>query len=453
MKAVILAGGRGGRFEPYTIDHPKAIYPVLYHPMITRVLDTLPDTISEIIITLNYKGEEVIAVVGDEYNGKKVSYVWQDPNTKGTWPAVYATRNFFKDHEELFLMIACDDIFNTIEIENAIKQKVPLFGIHKKILPAKYHGMRLDSEGNIVSFERHLNENREELVEDVFACGLYILPAKIFTFEPKQLIDGEYGLPQTLLARYENFKMKSIVISQWFGLNTPAEVVVFEEYLLKHGHQIDVPITKRHWDTVIINESHEPLTEVCESEKMIFAKNIQTILDHSPYILRDSVVTMLNKASQNLPDGYNLVIIDTVRPLERQQNNWDKKFEEFSQKHPYETKEQIEARVGLVVARPNRFANHNCGGAVDVCLCDQYNNIVDCGYLPQDIKEMEFVKMFSSHISDEQKTNRKILRDAMTNAGFVYYPGEWWHYCYGDRMWAVYTKRSTCQYGPIQDII
>ena len=60
--------------------------------------------------------------------------------------------------------------------------------------------------------------------------------------------------------------------------------------------------------------------------------------------------------------------------------------------------------------------------------------------------------MFSEDINEDQKQNRKILREAMERAGFVWYPGEWWHYCYGDRMWAVYTNRQECFYGPIQEI-
>ena len=35
----------------------------------------------------------------------------------------------------------------------------------------------------------------------------------------------------------------------------------------------------------------------------------------------------------------------------------------------------------------------------------------------------------------------------MENAGFKNYPNEWWHFCYGDRMWAAYSKRKDCFYG------
>ena len=55
----------------------------------------------------------------------------------------------------------------------------------------------------------------------------------------------------------------------------------------------------------------------------------------------------------------------------------------------------------------------------------------------------------SDLISQPQMKNRKILYDAMINAGFVNYPLEWWHYSYGDRMWAAYSKRTECFYDKI----
>lgn len=38
----------------------------------------------------------------------------------------------------------------------------------------------------------------------------------------------------------------------------------------------------------------------------------------------------------------------------------------------------------------------------------------------------------------------------MKKEDFVWYPGEWWHYCFGDRMWAVYSNQIECFYGPIE---
>ena len=32
---------------------------------------------------------------------------------------------------------------------------------------------------------------------------------------------------------------------------------------------------------------------------------------------------------------------------------------------------------------------------------------------------------------------------------FVNFPGEWWHFCYGDKMWAAYKNKKECKYGYI----
>jgi D-alanyl-D-alanine dipeptidase len=129
--------------------------------------------------------------------------------------------------------------------------------------------------------------------------------------------------------------------------------------------------------------------------------------------------------------------------------------------NPKLTDKEIEDQVKLVTARPNPLANHHCGGAIDVCLCDEKGNILDMGTLPSGITENNVLlyqkkfpmfpnSFFKKRITKEQEVNRKILRDAMETQDFVWYPGEWWHYCYGDRMWAVYTNRTECFYGSIE---
>jgi D-alanyl-D-alanine dipeptidase len=115
--------------------------------------------------------------------------------------------------------------------------------------------------------------------------------------------------------------------------------------------------------------------------------------------------------------------------------------------------EEINHEVGLVVARPIGITNHVCGGAVDVMLVNQNNEPLDFGtkYAPVDESGRKKCPMFADDLTDEQKQNRKLLRNRMESVGFVWYPGEWWHYCYGDRMWALYTGQKKCFYGPINN--
>lgn len=46
--------------------------------------------------------------------------------------------------------------------------------------------------------------------------------------------------------------------------------------------------------------------------------------------------------------------------------------------------------------------------------------------------------------------NRLILLRAMQRAGFVNYPTEWWHFSYGDKMWAAYCNKKTAVYDVVK---
>jgi D-alanyl-D-alanine dipeptidase len=43
-----------------------------------------------------------------------------------------------------------------------------------------------------------------------------------------------------------------------------------------------------------------------------------------------------------------------------------------------------------------------------------------------------------------------VLGDALSGAGLVNYPTEWWHWSYGDRYWALVTGAPTTRYGPVR---
>lgn len=78
---------------------------------------------------------------------------------------------------------------------------------------------------------------------------------------------------------------------------------------------------------------------------------------------------------------------------------------------------------------------HQSGAAVDISLVDQ------CPAVEYDMGGE--VRGFGENadfdypgISAEARKNRNILRAALEKVGMVNYPAEWWHYSFGDRLWA-----------------
>jgi D-alanyl-D-alanine dipeptidase len=154
---------------------------------------------------------------------------------------------------------------------------------------------------------------------------------------------------------------------------------------------------------------------------------------------------MLYKAKSLLPDGMNLCILCGYRSIEQQRLEWNREFKKQKSLNPLLSDDKIEFIARKIVACPkNGFGPHQTGGAVDVTISNNHGKL-DMGgdYVGEN------PATFSSDITIEQKENRAILYKAMTNAGFVNYPNEWWHYSFGDRAWAAYSSRKFAIYGKI----
>jgi D-alanyl-D-alanine dipeptidase len=206
--------------------------------------------------------------------------------------------------------------------------------------------------------------------------------------------------------------------------------------------QISTTLPKEAWQPITIIENNDPIVRILPTPKLHLA---------TPHIhIRSALIQMLEQASNHLPDEFCLYIVEGVRTLEKQQALWNECHEQIKKEFPHESIDFWNAHTGLLVAPPSPLANHNCGGAVDVTLIyKDSGEQVDMGTSIQSGSAYSRTKMFSEEIQDHHKHHRTILRESMERAGFVWYPGEWWHYCYGDRMWAVYSGKKECVYGPI----
>lgn len=193
-------------------------------------------------------------------------------------------------------------------------------------------------------------------------------------------------------------------------------------------------------------DNNEPLVDIkSENSSLFFGGRLES---ENKVFLRKSVADKIMLAAQSLPFGVYFMIYDAYRPLSVQQQKWHKKYKYYQELYPNESAEQITLRTRRVVADPRRgHGGHQTGGAIDISLCDKNGVELDMGtpYLSTDrnIKTKSDVNLTA-------KNNRRLLCKVMQKNGFVNYPNEWWHFCYGDRMWAAYSGKRTCFYGLVK---
>ncbi len=184
----------------------------------------------------------------------------------------------------------------------------------------------------------------------------------------------------------------------------------------------------------------------CGEVMIPIEKRDNLFLDRHPMHGRKSVVEKLYMVAAELKkEGYGLHVFQIYRSPEEQAGRKESVRKELRKSHPDLSQEDYERLVDLNVAGVG--GGHQSGGAVDLTICDKDGNDLDMGtrYLEHNNKTITE----SKHIESEQKLYRRILKEEMQRAGFINYPAEWWHYAYGDRMWAVYKNKGYAIYDNI----
>ncbi len=129
MKALILAGGRGSRLNEFTKDKNKSMIELFGKPLIEYNLEHAFEAgVSEIVVVVGYRKEDIVKHVGREYRGIKVSYVVQKEQ-RGLVHAIECAKGAIED-SDFFLMLG-DEILINAKIKDMVKRfkKVDLFAV------------------------------------------------------------------------------------------------------------------------------------------------------------------------------------------------------------------------------------------------------------------------------------------------------------------------------------
>ena len=181
--------------------------------------------------------------------------------------------------------------------------------------------------------------------------------------------------------------------------------------------------------------------------------------------LREEVVNRLVKVNDYLisKSSFNLLIYDSWRPLEVQEFMFKRAFLLECEKSDIDTSfENIKSypsilkKVEKFWAYPSHDTRcpppHSTGGALDVCLSDKEGNLVEMGSMVDQMDETSN-PYFYANIKNEEaiiwNSRRNLLREIMTKFGFAQHPNEWWHFSYGDQLWAWKNKKENALYGKI----
>ena len=176
-------------------------------------------------------------------------------------------------------------------------------------------------------------------------------------------------------------------------------------------------------------------------------------------LLRQAVGARLRKVDQRLrAEGLRLHLFDAWRPRGVQAYFHDVWMpREVRRRHPDWADAEVMAETERYWAAPSssssRPAPHATGGAVDLTIVWADGEPLWMGSLFDDATALAHTARFEAEteapsFSDEEaRANRRLLYWLMLDAGFASHPQEWWHYSYGDQMWAIHKDEPAALYG------
>jgi len=212
MNAVILAAGLGKRLLPMTETIPKALVEIKGRPIIYWVLDAVPDKISHVIIVTGYLGEQITELIGEEYEGKRITYSKQG-DLKGNLEAL---RSAIDQLDDRFLMLQTDDMVCKRDLDELIKHELGTLVIDFN--QQNHYGVCKLNGGN------HVKEFIEKpIYTSKIIPGPYVLDKRIFDIEIQPNDKGEYVVAEAVnkMIATTGARVRAVEAHGWETLTSP----------------------------------------------------------------------------------------------------------------------------------------------------------------------------------------------------------------------------------------
>ena len=191
----------------------------------------------------------------------------------------------------------------------------------------------------------------------------------------------------------------------------------------------------------------------------------------SSLLLRKSVAKKIMNANKKLRHyGVEFFIYDCYRPEKVQSFLYLDWFpRQLRENNPDLKENELNRLLNKLTAAPNTKLNggespppHSTGGAVDLSLRYIENKQqLFMGSIIDDSSELAITSFYEilqyekklGESEMEALKNRRVLYWALKEEGFENYPNEWWHFSFGDQLWAYLSNNKIAYYSKVDNIL
>ena len=239
MKALILAGGRGSRLTDITKLQNKSLIKIGGKCLIEHNLDKVATIaeISEIVIVVGYRAEDIINRFGTEYKGKKIRYVIQKEQ-HGLVHAIECAKEAIGSDD--FLLMLADELLINEKVKDMVQKfcSENLFGIcgvineSDKQKISKTYTVMVNENGRIF----RLIEKPPVAINNLQGTGHCILKNQILDYMARTPINpnrGEKELVDLIQCAVDEGHtiLVFVVADKYSNINTEEDIEYIEKFL------------------------------------------------------------------------------------------------------------------------------------------------------------------------------------------------------------------------------
>lgn len=209
-------------------------------------------------------------------------------------------------------------------------------------------------------------------------------------------------------------------------------------------------LQKQQSRTKTVVEDNSPLISLGDSDfDLIFELSDKK---NYRYLVREPLVAKIGRISERLAlEEKTLVIRSVWRSFEHQRRLWQERIDLLQRENPEIHSKQIAEMAEYFIA-PAEKSMHATGGAVDALIYDQTKGCVMDFGANDGLKISLGRKCYPYHpdITPEARESRDLLIGLFEDEGFVVDIKEFWHFDYGNVIWAIVKNEPQAIYGVIK---
>jgi bifunctional UDP-N-acetylglucosamine pyrophosphorylase/glucosamine-1-phosphate N-acetyltransferase len=224
MQAIILAAGKGTRFEPLSLVRPKPLFSVFEESILEHNVKQLKGLVKEVVIVVNYKKELIKEKIGNNFEGINIKYAFQE-EINGTGGSLLSVKSLLKDK---FILLNGDDFYFKKDIEKVL-DNFPCILVKEHSNPSNF-GVIIEEEG----FVSEIIEKPENPHSNLVNTGLYFLPKTITEEKIEKSQRGEYEFTDFLKKFIKNNRLRIVKAKEWFPASYPWDILDALELLFNN---------------------------------------------------------------------------------------------------------------------------------------------------------------------------------------------------------------------------